>query len=137
MNFGTMLVVTVNRLGRVFRLAYSGLVVGYSAAMLLGTSVWLEMRFTVALLIPLCSLMALIAALKLDGSNRWLWILPQLMAVISFFGVYGIDPGAMLVIPAVLLREGFGLGLLSLSQANLLLVFVVLVGNSLWLRKWR
>jgi hypothetical protein len=133
-----MLVNALNRFERLCKFGYAGFMGGYSAALLLGMSVWIEMRFNVALLIPLCSLGAVIAALKLDSRpNRWLRILPQAAAVIPFLGIYGLDTGAISVIPAVLLREGFGLGQMSLSQVNMLLVIAMLAGNGLWLRKWR
>lgn len=127
--------ITVHRLGRIFRLAYAGFAAGYSAAIILGASVWLEMRFNVGLLIPACSLAALISAFWVEGRQKWLWLAPQVAAVISFLAVYGMDSGAMSVIPAVLLREGFSLGLLSLDKANLLLAAVIIAGNSLWVKK--
>lgn len=133
-----MPVTAVNRLERLGKFGYAGFMGGYSAALLLGMSVWIEMRFNVALFIPLCSLGAVIAASKHDNRpDGWLWILPQAAAAMSFLGSYGLDTGAISVMPAVLLREGFGLYQLSLFQVNLLLVIVILAGNSLWLRKWR
>lgn len=117
----------------VLKFAFVGLVVGYILAMGLTNWTWLDMRLNVALSLPIG-----VAAGGLTGLSGTpargarLVLISEGMLLAGLVILYGKDPGAFFVIPAVLLREGFKLVTLSLPQINILLIVVLIVGNALW-----
>lgn len=121
------------KLMRVLRFAFLGLVVGYILALGLINWTWLDMRLNVALSLPIGAAAGGLTGLSAKparGARLVLILEGMLLAALVI--LYGKDIGAVLVIPAVLLREGFNLVTLSLPQVNILLVIMLIAGNALW-----
>jgi len=111
-----------------------GFVLGYLLASLLGRSVWLEMRFNLGFAIPVCTLACIFVSLWKRITIRYsVFLFLELLSVAIFFFIYPFKMGALLVIPACLLREGCFLGSLNLSVINLVLGLILLAGNVVWI----
>lgn len=122
------------KLVRVIKYAFVGFIFSYILAAALSNWIWLEMRLNVAASLPIGTVLGgLLLGLywQLVLGPRTV-LLAQGILLITMLISYGGDLGALLVLPAVLLREGFKLGSLSLQQLNILLIIIWLAGNGLW-----
>ena len=115
---------------KILRLAFIGLLLGLILSILADRSVWLEMRVNTGLLLPLAAAAAIIAG---TFSQRQVPVRVVIgMEVLLFFLLlllYGLDPHALLIIPASAFREGFFLSALNLRTLNGILAAVFLLGN--------
>jgi hypothetical protein len=118
---------------RIGKYLFLGLVAGYFLAVTLTQWTWLEMRTNTALVIPVLSFLGTIWGLCSQTSchKRWFWGIETLVLLI-FLVLYR-DPGMLTIIPAIMFKEAFNLSFLSLFQANLSLLLILIVGNLLWL----
>lgn len=122
------------RINRILRFSFTGLLCGYIAALILSQWVWLEMRFTVALVIPVFLLIgALIGAFTSLDLELWGLFVPQGILAGCLVVLYGGNPDAISMIPAIILREGFYRPQTSVNTCNLVLVAILISGNLLWL----
>lgn len=111
-----------------------GVVLGYLLALLLGCSVWLEMRFNLGLMIPGCALGCVFLYLWKRITIRYsIFLFLELLSLIVFFLIYRFKPEALLVIPACLFREGCSLAVISLNFINIFLGFILFAGNFIWI----
>jgi hypothetical protein len=111
-----------------------GIVLGYFFALLLGRSVWVEMRFNLGLIIPVCTLACMLLFLWKRVCIRYSFFLfLELSSLIAFFLIYRFEPDALLVIPACLLREGCHLTWVSLYSINIVLGSILFTGNLVWI----
>lgn len=118
---------------RIAKSAYLGFLTGFLAAVLLQRSVWLAMRVNIALIIPALVLLGLIWGIAKKGSWPKAWFFGlEIITVLVYIIIYG-DAGALAIMPAVLLREGFFLAAFNLGQLNIALLALLICGNILWL----
>jgi len=97
----------------------SGFVLGYLVALLLGRSVWLEMRMNTGLAIPVCTLACVLFSLWKGITIRYpVFLLLELLSGATFLLIYRFEMDAFLIIPASLFREGFRLSSVSLGLIN-------------------
>lgn len=124
----------VRLVGQRLKAALMGLAAGYCLALLIGRSVWLEMRINVGHIIPISSACFV---LLLGARKRPLKLIPfLLLEVITaaiLFSIYGFSSSTILIVPAALFREGFHLNSLSLMKINLFLLCLVGVANAVWI----
>lgn len=121
---------------RIIRYGFTGLIMGYFLAVILGQWIWLDMRVNVGLLIPAGTLIGAVTGVFFRGNSRvWGLFVPELFLTGSMAVIYGGDLGAFTVIPAVLLREGLFLPDLSLHNINIILVLILIGGNLGWRNK--
>lgn len=120
---------------RYFNAGFMGLMAGYSLALALSRSVWLEMRFTVGHILPL-SIVVFVVLCKYRKRPLRLAFLPstEVLALFLPLMLYGVTSSTVLVIPAALFRDGFHLSALSLSTVNYLLLLILGAGNGLAIR---
>jgi hypothetical protein len=116
---------------RIGECLFWGLLVGYLAAAVLGRSVWLDMRVNTSLIIPILSLSGAIWGFFKEPPLPRGWFPGLEVLLLAVFWFIYRDPGALTVIPAIKLREAFGLSFLSLSEANTALVILLAAGNIL------
>jgi hypothetical protein len=111
-----------------------GIVLGCFLALILGRSVWLEMRFNLGLMIPVCALVCMLLSHWKRVTIRYsLFLFVELLLLIAFFLICRYEPGALLVIPACLFREGCSLTSLSLDSINIVLGLILFAGNFIWI----
>ncbi len=117
---------------RYFSAGFMGLMAGYSLALVLSRSVWLEMRFTIGHVLPFFVVVFMIVCGRSSRPLRRA-LLPslELLALFLLVTLYGVSSSTILVIPAALLRDGFHLNALSLSTINYLLLLILGAGNGL------
>jgi hypothetical protein len=112
----------------------SGLVLGYLLALLLGRSVWLEMRVNIGLAIPVCTLACILFSFWKRTTIRYaIFLFLELSLVVTFLFLYRFELDAFLVIPACLFREGCHLNFAGLGFINILLAVILFAGNFLWI----
>ena len=112
----------------------SGFVLGYLVALLLGRSVWFEMRMNTGLAIPVCTLACILFSLWTRVTIRYsVFLLLELLSGATFLLIYRFEMDAFLIIPASLFREGFRLSSVSLGPINTILAIILFAGNSLWI----
>ncbi len=110
---------------------YIGLVVGFIILLLLNRSIWLEMRVTTELVLPLCTIAGLWLFLNSGKTIRpGLFVALQVLAVLGFLIFYEFDIRVLGLMPAVWVRQGFYLHFLSVGVINLLLAGVVMIVNA-------
>lgn len=123
--------VKINQLAKIL---FIGFLTGLILAVLLGQWTWLEMRVKTALLIPAGVVVAGMISFRTKDAPGLLWlVIPEAAWVTALLVLYYQELDALRVLPAIMLREGLGLAMLSLQQVNLLFVTVLIVGNLLWL----
>ncbi|HEX3030871.1 MAG TPA: ABC transporter substrate-binding protein [Bacillota bacterium] len=121
---------------RILKCGFTGLLYGYIISLLLSQWIWLEMRITVALAIPVGMLLGAVVGAFVGEDNRvWGILLPEILLLACLGIIYRGDLGALAVIPAILLREAFHLGQLDLQAVNIILVLVLIAGNLMWFCK--
>ncbi len=126
----------MDKLFKLGRLTFTGLITGYIISILLGNWTWLAMRVDIGLAIPVCCGLGAAAGLFAGRPKGFLWaILPQAALIVVFTVTYWGRLDALYVIPAVFFREGFRLDFLSVAQINLVLAVILIIGNGLWLVK--
>ncbi|HWI54546.1 MAG TPA: hypothetical protein VNT57_02530, partial [Desulfobacteria bacterium] len=103
---------------------------GYLLTEVIGQWIWLDMRFNIALIIPVLTLAGFLTGLSKKPAlgTRCVTSLEVLWFLVTIL-IYWDDLSALTIIPAVLLREGFGIDSLSLSEVNILLLFVLISAN--------
>lgn len=112
------------------RLTFAGFLTGLSLALALGHWTWFAMRINTSIFIPIfCFFGALLALWNSSLQSKVWFLISEFILAIVFVLFYWRDFDALLVIPGILLREGFMLNLLNLQQANFLLISVILTGN--------
>jgi hypothetical protein len=120
---------------RLMKAGLTGFVLGYLLALFLSQSVWLEMHLNLGMAVPTVTLGFILTASKKKVLLRFhVFLLLQAAAVLATLFLYRFDPGALRMIPACLFREGCGLASLSLLGSNLLIGFILLAGNGIWIR---
>lgn len=126
-----MISVKINQLSKI---SFIGFLTGLILAVLLGQWTWLDMRVKTALLIPAGVVVAGIISIRKKEAPGLLWlVLPEAAWVTVLLALYNKELDALFVLPAIMVREGLGLAMLSLNQVNFLLVTILIVGNLLWL----
>jgi len=111
-----------------------GIVLGYFFALLLSRSVWVEMRFNLGFIIPVCTMACMLLFLWKRVWIRYpFFLFLELLLLIVFFLIYRFEPEALLVIPACLLREGCRLTSVSLYSTNIILAAILFAGNLVWI----
>jgi hypothetical protein len=113
--------------------ALTGLVAGCCLALVLGRSVWLDMRVTTGHVIPI---FAACYVLSVRMRKRPVGLIPflllELLAAALLFSFYGFSSAALLIVPAGLFREGFHVRYLSLLKIDLFLLCFLGVANAVW-----
>ncbi len=117
---------------RIGKYLFLGLAAGYLWAALLGHWTWLAMRINTSWLIPVFLLLgAVVGLLSQMDVSKTVFLSIEILIPAAFLFIYR-DPSAMTVIPAIMLREAFGLRFLSLLQGNVFIILLLLIGNLLW-----
>jgi hypothetical protein len=120
--------------GRHLKSALIGLVLGYSIALVLGRSVWLEMRLNLGHAIPVSIVFfVLLSARRRRPMRLALFLIFEIVAAVVLFSTYGFNSTTLLIVPAALFRDGFHLNFLSLLQINLLLLCLLGTANAVWI----
>lgn len=113
--------------------ALTGFVLGWFLALLLGCSVWLEMRVTLGRIMPVSMAFLMLISLRKGAAFRFLpFLLFEALALAALFAIHGFDRATLLIVPGCLVREGFAISFFSLPSINLLLASVLLIGNLVW-----
>ena len=109
---------------------YLGMVSGFVVLMLLTHSLWLEMRINTALVLPLFTVVGFMSAFfyKKNVPSGVLIFLQGCVILLVLLN-YHFDFGALAVMPAIWLREGFLLHSLDIREANIVLAVMVIFGN--------
>lgn len=111
-----------------------GFVLGYLLAFLLGRSVWLEMRFNTGLVIPGAAAGSMFFSLLKKIKIRYpVFLLLQIISILVFFLLYPFEISTLTIIPGCLFREGCRLTSLGLPWINMILAFLLLAGNVIWI----
>ncbi len=122
------------RLLRYAGLGFAGLVSGLGLAVIFGQWAWLGMRSTTALAIPAGLLAGIFLGWWIKRPKLLRGVIgSELFLIAVMLGFFAGEADAWLILPGLLFREGFHLGWLSLGQANILLIVLVVVGNLTWL----
>jgi hypothetical protein len=120
--------------GQYFKAALTGLVAGYCVALLLGRSVWLEMRVNIGHVLPLSVACFVLAFANRKRPMRLTWfLLFELLAPVLLFSVYGFSSSTILIVPASFFRDGFHLDSLSLLKIDLFLLCFLGMANAVWI----
>ena len=119
---------------RIVKIGFVGFLVSFLLAVLLGQSVWLEMRVRVGMVIPWFVLLFIFWGLRKRLRTTFFSVLLlQGVLLLTFLVAYHFQWGALTVVPATLVREGLYLTSLGLRQANVVLVLILAAGNAAWL----
>jgi hypothetical protein len=111
-----------------------GTVLGYLLGLILSRSVWLEMRFNLGLMIPVCTLACMFLSTWKRITLRYsVFLFLELLTVVTFLFICRLELDALLIIPASLFREGFSLTMISLDFINIILGFILFAGNFIWI----
>ncbi len=122
------------RVNRIIRYGFTGLLLGYFVSLILSQWIWLEMRFTVGLIIPAGLLAgAVCGAFIKRGSKLWGLFIPEILLAVCLVVLYRGDLAALTVIPATLLREGIFLPEITIHAFDIILLSVLIGGNIIWL----
>ncbi len=120
--------------GAYLKAGLTGLVAGYCLALVLGRSVWLDMRVTTGHVIPI---FVACFVLSIPVRKRPVRLIPflllELLAAALLFSAYGFSSAALLIVPAGLFREGFHLNSLSLLKIDLFLLCFLGAANAVWI----
>ncbi len=118
----------------ILKAGLTGIVLGYLLALLLGRSVWLEMRFNIGLVIPGFTLLCILLSFWKRITLRYsVFFILELLSVAASLLIYRFESGALLVIPACLFREGCSLSSVSLGTINIILALILFAGNFIWM----
>lgn len=110
--------------------AYLGMVSGFVVLMLLSHSLWLEMRLNTALVLPLFTAAGFILSFfSPRKAPPVVLIFLQGSVILLILLSYDFDFGAIAVMPAIWLREGFLIHSLGIREANGILAGVMILGN--------
>jgi hypothetical protein len=121
-------------LGAYLKAATTGLVAGYCLALVLGRSVWLDMRVTTGHVIPIfTACFALSIRVRRWPVRLTPFLLLELLAAALLFSFYGFSSAALLIVPAGLFREGFHLSSVSLLKIDLFLLCFLGAANAVWI----
>ncbi|MDF2678339.1 MAG: hypothetical protein K0Q97_2689 [Bacillota bacterium] len=117
---------------RVGKFIFWGLIWGYMIALFLSRSTWLEMRFNTSLSILAMTLLGVVIGFikNINVKKRWFFI-SEILLIMLLIATYK-DFSALAVIPAIKFKEAFFLNFLSLFQANIVVILLLIVGNILW-----
>ncbi len=117
---------------KVGKFIFLGLIWGYMIALFLSRSTWLEMRFNTSLSILSMTLLGVVIGFikNINVKKRWFFI-SEILLIMLLIATYK-DFSALTVIPAIKFKEAFFLNFLSLSQANIVVILLLIVGNILW-----
>jgi hypothetical protein len=114
----------------ILKAGFVGLLIGYMLALWLSQWVWLEMRLNVGSTIPGSVVILMLLALwKRIAIPCSLMLILEMTLVVSFAVIYGWRWDALPLVFACLLREGCHVGLLRTDMVNVMLGFVLIVGN--------
>jgi hypothetical protein len=120
--------------GEYLKAALTGLVAGYCLALVLGRSVWLDMRVTTGHVIPIfAACFVLFIRVRKRPIRLTPFLLLELLAAVLLFSTYGFSSATLLIVPAGLFREGFHLSSLSLLKIDLFLLCFLGVANAVWI----
>lgn len=109
---------------------YLGMVSGFVVLMLLSHSLWLEMRINTALVLPLFTVGGFMGSFFYKKNvPPCVLLFLQGCALLLVLLNYRFDFGAIAVMPAIWLREGFLLHSLEIREANFVLTVMVIFGN--------
>lgn len=109
---------------------YLGMVSGFVVLMLLSHSLWLEMRINTALVLPLFTAAGFIlSSFHHKRVSAGALIFLQGCVILMILLKYNFDLGAIAVMPAIWLREGFLMHFLEIREANGILAVVMVFGN--------
>ena len=121
-------------LGEYFKAALTGLAAGYCLALVLGRSVWLDMRVTTGHVIPIFAACFMLSVRVRKRPVRLTpFLLLELLAAALLFSFFGFSSATLLLIPAGLFREGFHLNSLSLLKVDLFLLCFLGAANAVWI----
>ena len=114
--------------------ALTGFAAGYALALVLGRSVWLDMRVNIGHAIPVSvASFLLFSGMKKRGAGLAPFLLLQLLSASLLFFTYGFDGATLLIVPAGLFREGFHANALSLPKIDLFLGCFLGAANAVWI----
>ena len=120
--------------GEYLKAGLTGLVAGYCVALVLGRSVWLDMRVTTGHVIPIfVASFVLSVPMRKRPVRLTPFLLLELLAAALLLFTYGLSSAALLIVPAGLFREGFHLNSLSLLKIDLFLLFFLGTVNGVWI----
>ncbi len=109
---------------------YLGMVSGFVVLMILSHSLWLEMRINTALVLPLFTVVGFMSAFFYKRNvPPGVLIFLQGCVILLILSNYHFDLGAIVVMPAIWLREGFLLHSLDIREANIVIAAMVIFGN--------
>lgn len=130
----------MTRLTGSLKLAFMGFVVGTLGAVLLNQWTWLDMRLNIASLIPIAVIAGGAAGnifYKRSQGLGYGWLLvPQTALLFALIILFWRQPSAILIVPAILLREGLLFNQFNIFMAKIMLAALVLGGNILWLKEF-
>lgn len=125
--------VNLVRIHMVFRYGFTGFLAGLLLAIILSQWVWLEMRVSLGLIVPVGIVIgAVTGAFARSSNGLWGLLVPETAVAGLLVFLYRGDLAALTVIPAALLREGIFWPQLSLRAVNIVLVFLLAAGNLVW-----
>jgi hypothetical protein len=111
-----------------------GMTAGFLAVMLLSQWLWLEMRINISLALPLLTLAGMILAIYIQKSISAVpAVAAQVLGLLIFLWLFDFNFQAIRVLPAVWIREGFGLDFLSAPRINLMTAGLIFAGNTAFL----
>jgi hypothetical protein len=120
--------------GEYLKAGLTGLAAGYCVALVLGRSVWLDMRVTTGHVIPIFVASFVLSIRVRKQPVRLIpFLLLELLAAALLFSTYGFSSAALLIVPAGLFREGFHLNSLSLLKIDLFLLCFPGAANAVWI----
>jgi hypothetical protein len=119
---------------RYLEAALTGLVAGYCLALVLGRSVWLDMRVNIGNVIPV-SVTCFVFFLRMRKRPMGVvpFLLLELLAAALLTSTYGFSSSTILIVPSSLFREGFHLNSFSLTKINLFLLCLFGTANGVWI----
>ncbi len=114
----------------IIKITYLGMVFGFIFSLILGHSLWLEMRVNTSLALPFFSLVGIGAGfLRIEDIPASLVLITQGIMVCLFSYIHGFDVMAWTIVPAALFRDGFFLNVISLLVINKILLCLIVLGN--------
>jgi hypothetical protein len=119
---------------RIIKGGFSGIILGYIIALLLSQWLWLEMRLNIGAIVPGSAVLFVLLALWKKFTIPYsLLLLFEAILLVTFLSIYGFQLGALLTVPACLLREGCNITSVDSHQINMVLGAALLLGNFAWI----